>query len=351
MTVEAKEYTEETVIERPADKLPEETEVEETKEEKPKNIRSEIADKYSKKFNPEPEEEEKGEDGDKVSADKNKKDDGTVEVIVNGQKILADKSKIDDAGGVENYQKTVAAHQGLKELAKQRKMLENERLLIAQEKELIKQQQNLPPAKEDDSSQEEVLTSLKEEQISLMKQYNDALYSSDEDKSVVLLQELIANGVKMSAPKQPTQEPIDQEQIINTAVDRIHKENAETAKFQYALDEAQTKFKEEYADIYNNVTAKNIANEQTKVLKVQNPDWTPMQVVMKAGEITRNIVQGLRDTGSEQDDAKERERKIADKAKRSSVKPAGIRAAAKQQPKPQTNSDYIANLRKSRGLE
>lgn len=362
MPVENKEFVDDVVIERPQDKV---EEVDVNPEEETSDIRTQIADKYNKQFNPEPEEDDpepkeddpEHDDGNPELKDedpKHKEEDSThTEVIVNGQRIMAENAKIEAAGGVENYQKAVAAHQGLQEVAKQRKLLANEKLLFEQERRLAEQQQNtnLPPSEEDDSSPEEDLTSLKETQKSLMKQYNDALYSSDEDKATVLLEELISNGVKMSVPKQPTQKPIDQDEIINTAVNRIHQENEQAAMIQRSINDAKDLFKKEYADVYDNTTARNIANEQTKVLKRQNPNWSPEQVIMKAGEITRTIVEGLRQDSEVVDDAAEKQNKIANKIKNSAVKPTGQRAAAKTVPKRQTNSDYITQLRKDRGLE
>jgi len=120
MPVENKEFVDDVVIERPQDKV---EEVDVNPEEETSDIRTQIADKYNKQFNPEPEEDDpeskeddpEHDDGNPELKDedpKHKEEDSThTEVIVNGQRIMAENAKIEAAGGVENYQKAVASQQ------------------------------------------------------------------------------------------------------------------------------------------------------------------------------------------------------------------------------------------------
>lgn len=271
-----------------------------------------------------------------------------VEVIVNGFKKMVSKEKVDQAGGVEIYQKSLAANQGLQELAEQRQALKREQ----EEFEQYKSQQRLPSDGErSDNTQANNLpndgdgnTGLPDDSDDtkeLLKQYHEAiLYGDDDDVANDLLDKIMTTRTQNAATQ------IDYDRIANQA--------AETARAQLKRDEwqsdvaqANTNFAEMFPDLAQDEELFNVTNNKTAELLKIHPDWSPSKIIEEAG----NQVQGWVNSLAGQSNSPTRNEKIAHKKNTKAVKAATGRAKAKPEPKQQTNSEYILAERKRRGLE
>ena len=103
-----------------------------------------------------------------------------VEVKVNGQTRMVEQTKIDDGGGLETYQKQLAANEGLQSLSNERKLFkqEQEQLVKQQEQFAVKQSLSVQ-----DGIKETPATNVpsSDERKQLVKQYHQAI----DRKSVV----------------------------------------------------------------------------------------------------------------------------------------------------------------------
>ena len=285
-----------------------------------------------------------GRDSDTEREDEEQELPSKVEVIVNGQRMMADKEKVEKAGGIENYQRNLASHLGLQELAKQRKLLNEEKQVF--DEYVREKTASLPSQEPDDSKPPEVNVDSPENR-ELMTDYHEAIYEGDNARATELLMQLMQKGISVPQQPQVQSDPINRDELVEEAVQRVRNEQRQQ-QYQMSVQQARRKFAEEFSEIENDPVARQVANEKTKLIMQSSPDLTPEQIVMEAGKQTRLWMQGLANKSATQES---KQRKIAAKEKQVTVPAGSTRSVAKPPPKIPTNSDYISELRRSRGLE
>jgi len=321
-----------------------EVEVDEYKEptqDEPLNERQAIAEKYNQRRHEELGIEDEVEEPDKEV----KSEPEQIEVTINGVKKMVDKARVDAAGGVENYQKNVAANVRLQEAAQERKRIEQERQRFYKEREELQRQQRqfeeerlkyaqsltrqpqadktLPPA---------------DEQSDLVSAYNEAMFEGDTEQANDLLK-------KITAANKPT---VDIEAIKREAAQAARQslqrdiQITEQQRKQREIQQANAEFQATYPDIVSDENLYQLTNQRTITIQQEHPDWNPAKVIDEAARQTLAWKQRIA-SASESDERTNAKRAI------SSVKSGSGRAQAKPQPKPMTNSEYIESLRRARG--
>jgi len=207
----------------------------------------------------------------KLDPEKKPDDDPeTIEVKVNGIKKLVLKSEVDAEGGVANYQKARSADERMRQNAEERRRLdadqqalEKRELAIAQQEEALLSDTNNKPEPSTDASV------ISDEAIAI----KDKMYSGDEVKTQEAVQDILDAANNTATPELNTQEIIDQT----------------TAQVQWGMDLNQAKkdFEADYSDINSNQEYREYANNATKRIMAENPEWTPSQILVEAGEQSR----------------------------------------------------------------
>ncbi len=265
-----------------------------------------------------------------------------IDVVINGKKRKVPREKVDKAGGIVQYQKLVAADEGLRELAEERKRFQAERnQLEAQRKQLqhmqaqVQQQPRVaPPGKDVPPSNDLEL----DEGLMLerAKKYRDSLYEGKDEDADKIFVESMKSAVAAARRQVPTQS-IDPREVENRVMQQIEwrMRNTQVAK-------AQAEFREEFADIASDPQLFKLADAETVTLMEQHPNWTPDEIIREAGSRIRawNAERAAQSSGGVQ----------AQKRRLSGVYAGTARSKAPTQPKPMSRSEYVAKLRESRNL-
>ena len=248
-----------------------------------------------------------------------------IEVKINGRVRTVSKDKIDAAGGLDIYQKSIAANEGLQDLAAQRKQLQMQSVALQQERTRFAEEktkatsQPSPPI----GDQKEIKNAARE--------YREALLDGDDAKADKLFVQWV--GMQKATPE------IDVRQIEAS----VTQKTVQTLNQQRAQQEivvAKQSFEKEFAEIMEDPRLFQMADKETEILMQEQPTWTAQQIMTEAG----NRIRSWRGTEKTSD-------RVAEKRAMNAPKAAAGRAKAKPTVKPQTNSDYVSQLRKSRGLE
>lgn len=189
-----------------------------------------------------------------------------VKLKVDGQERLV---PFDDA--VRNLQKAGAADRRLQEAAERQRQLEdrerniaaNEQRLQAKLSELHKQ----PPANAGADPDEQ--------DIALAKKAWESMLDGDEEEAPAALARLIAAARSHS----PT---VDPEAIAQVALHKIQER-----EFDKGIEKGKAVFAEEYSDIMADPILFEVANQKTIALQDEHPDWSPEQIILEAGRLTR----------------------------------------------------------------
>jgi hypothetical protein len=281
--------------------------------EKPSEEDPAPADLVEKAAEPEPEEE--------------------VMVKVNGKEKMVPKSKIEAAGGIEAYRKNAAASELLNQASAERREVEARKLqLDEQERQLTAEREEFQRARH-----QPALVSadgMKE----LAHKYHAAIMDGEMDKaSELLLQMQSARGDVGEIAKQAAAEAratIKQEQAREQQI-----------KFEVERREAVEWFAEEFSDISGDDELRSMADRKTIELMEAHPDWGPRKVIEESARSVRDWM-GNKGIGN-----KLPSDKLEAKRTLSVVKGGSARAVPRQASKLPTNSQYIENLRKLRGLD
>jgi len=270
----------------------------------------------------------------------------TVEIKVNGRTLTVDKAKVDAVGGVEFYQKQVAVGDGFKDLAEQRKRLDEEKAALEEEKRrLHTQQPNLPPADDSTQTSQDLPTSddQRREKADLVKKHREALLDGDDKTADKLMMELLGSA----QGSQPATQPIDPEElegrVINKAV-ALMTEQGQQKEIRSAGDQ----FFGENPELLIDKRLFAAVDDETNVVAAEHPTWGTKQVMDEA----YNRVQEWRGItpGSPKPSTPPTDR-VSEKRSLRSPRAGTGRATTPPQKPPQTNSEYVTQLRKARGLE
>jgi len=316
-------------------------------DDRPKDPRSEIAEKFERthrNFSAEQPSDPDADEGDDEAAPAEPE---MITVKVNGKERQVDKAKVDAAGGVEIYQKQLAANEGLRQLSEDRKLLDQEITRIRQEREALEQQMAELSRPKPDAERD--LPEIDGDQLQALKQkasgFREALFDGDEDKADEILTELLIEAQKNPAT------PNDAESVVESAASKAV-QMIEQDNHRKSLINAFEALQSDYSDIVDDPRLWNMTDAETVLVKREHPEWTPDKIMREAGDRIRQ----WRDTRSgEQPPKPGNGTTIDDKRqeKRQLSTPSGgsRRSQPKPAPKPETNSEYIQRLRQQRGLE
>lgn len=272
-----------------------------------------------------------------------------IEVKIYDETRRVPKSKVDKAGGIVEYQKQVAVAEGFQRNAKRTQELDaREERIKAQElespaasdelptldaPEVQKPNPDDPPAKGDQSLE------------SLLTNYHEALLEGDDD-----LRDQLA--LKLHKRNSESQRPLDMDSVIDRvatkAADLISTRQADERKSQRLNDtrdaadsliakvpKLQHKSKEFDPLLYNAV------NDETDIIAREHPDWEPAKVIAESWNKVKAWKGGtnVSSMSSKQEQKRGMNRPLAS---------SGRHAPPAADP-PKTDSDYVTNLKKSRG--
>lgn len=270
--------------------------------------------------------------------------DDEITVKVNGKERKVSRDKIDAAGGVEAYQKNAAASEILNQATAQaRQVKEAAEQLERRRQELDEREKRITQAPPDEILPAALTTRLPAEPgalKALARQYHDAMLDGDIDKADELLLQI--NAAQTATAVNP-------EEIATRAVQRAREElTAEdrakrVKKFEADRLAAVDEFQKNHKDLASNPDAHNMVDAKTLEVYREHPDWAPKAIIDEAANRVRTMIQSVATptTTTSKLDAKRNSTQIRAGSARSANRPA---------PKPQTNSEYVANIRAARGL-
>lgn len=293
----------------------------------PEDERTRIAREYDERMgNVTAEAEGEGQDDPGTEAESPEQ----VEVTINGQTRLVDADKVEEAGGVVAYQKSLAADQGLRELAEQRRAFnEQVQRFNAAQAETQDARQRAPATPEDNNPapSEDGL-----DKGTIAKKALEALYDGEDETAAQYLVQLTEAG--------RGEAPIDLE-----AVKREAAQAGAALQYQRDLEEGKEDFAIDYPDIAKSQQLFHAADQLTKQVAQEHPHWRPQRVLKETGKrIMAEVEARNKAAGGTAAD------KLAAKRASTNVGANSVRGKPRPAPKPQTDSDYVASLVKRRGL-
>lgn len=309
-----------------------------TDPETPKSPKEEIYAKYDQARR-----EEYGEEEPKTEPKTEPKaQNSAVEVVINGKKRQVDKNKVDKAGGIVQYQKVIAADEGLRELANERKRLKQEQeQLNMHRRQLQDMQARLQAAPPPQGVPQQRSKAGPSDDGQLLKQaetYRKNLYEGKDEEADSLFVEVIRNATATQAPQAPQ---IDPSAIENRVLQKISQRD-----YSRSLQSAQNTFAEEYSDITSDPKLFQMADMETLRVREEHPSWAPDQIIREAGSRIRGWMdERTSPTKSRSEALTSRKRSL------SSVSAGSTRAKEAPAPRHMTKSEYVQTLRNSRNLD
>ncbi len=171
---------------------------------------------------------------------------------------------------------------------------------------------------------------------------DDLLHGDPNDAVESLSQVIQQNGAPQSAP-------VDVDEISERAAVKVN-EKQDAKAHKKAMDEGRATFKEEYPDIVADKDLFNLTNSKTLEVAEMNPDFTPTEVMREAGRLIRDKFLSKPEQEPDDDQDTENDRQT----QKENLVPMPKKATATREQEPeeqeQTPTDYIDELRKSRGL-
>jgi len=282
-----------------------------------------------------------------ISADDLKEE--IVEVKIYDEVRRVPKSKVDKAGGIAEYQKQVAVAEGFQRNAKRTQELdEREARIKAQElaskpvpdelptldaPEVQKPNPDDPPAKGDQSLEE------------LLTNYHEALLDGDDETRDQL-------ALKLHKRNSESAQPVNMDSMIDRVADRaaniIVKREADEKAKQRLIDttaaadsliertpQLQHRHKQFDRILYNAV------NDETDIIENLHPDWEPAKVIAEAWNKVKSWKGG---TNVNTLNAKQEQKRAMNRPQASTG-----RHTPPPEPPARTDSDYVTDLKKSRG--
>jgi len=269
-----------------------------------------------------------------------------VEIKVHGRSIMVEKDKIEKAGGVVAYQKEVAVQQGFQDLAQQRKNLEAREQMIAQREQQLQKQAALPTLDKQQAKPQTTQndppapTGDQPNMAALIKQHREALLDGDDETADNLLAELLS--IPHKAQKE---QGFDPDQLIQQATQQAV-QNIEQRERNKSLVKARDKLYQDHPELNQDTRLFQAVDEETVKVEREHPDWEPAQILVESW----NRVDQWRSGGRpERQQSASSEQKQQEKRAMSHPKAANGRAQAPPQPKVQTRSDIVNQLRAARG--
>ena len=265
-----------------------------------------------------------------------------VEIKIYGETRNVDAEKIDKMPGdtredrIQAYQKQQAVDAGMQDNARQRDTLDNRaQALDERERQIANYEASLPtPGATQADPPEDPPTPGDQSIDELARKYQESVYDGEENAP-----ELLAELVK-SAKSQGT--PIDESVIITRAADELERRTRRknvTAATKMLIDVHPELNRE--SDQFDSRLWTAI-DDETTVVERQNPEWEPQAVLDEAYNRVSNWKGDTHKTGTMTD-------KAASKRNMNRPRANSGRYTPPPPPPERTASDYVADLRKSRG--
>lgn len=273
-------------------------EKEEAKEESEKLARDIISEAYNKvEEEPEPKEPV----------------DEKVEIKVNGVTRSVLKRDVDAKGGVEAYQKVVAADMGLRNLADERKRFEQEKLEF-----------NTAKALSEKKDKPEVTVN------ELAKKYRESLFDGDEAGADELLTTIAQSRTLDSRAIQ------NDDGVRRVVTEQVQQELGRQ-RYEQDLVRGKDMFSEKFPSLADDPRLFAMVDEETLVVEKEHSDWSPTQIIEEAAVRVKSWRDGI--TGAPKEHPK----------RRMGMPKSGTgRTRPKATPTPTTPSDYVRMLQEQR---
>lgn len=263
--------------------------------------------------------------------------DEMVTVKILGDPRQVPKSKIDAAGGIENYQIRIAAQEQMERNAHERAALEaRQAALDERERRLSEAQAEIPAMDSQEGQTPDRSTPTDGQNLEEMaRRYQEAVYD-DADEAPSILARMIATAAKTGQTFDATalRKQVKEDVIAEQRQARIVKAGRALIEAHPELQAGSSQFDPR---MYNAI------DDETVVVEREHGDWDPEQVVQEAYERIQKW------KGTPQPETMSEKQA----AKRAMTRPrVGTQRYVPPPPPPrQTNSDYVAQERKRRGLE
>lgn len=265
--------------------------------------------------------------------------DEMVTVKINGKEKRVSRAKVDEAGGLDIYQKRLAAEDNMRQAAEERRRVqEYEQQLVAKAQELQRYEQEIQKR----ATQQPASSPPSDGETKQMaREYHEAMLNGDLDRADELLIKL--QGAQRQAT--PDADAIARKAAAEAKKAMDYERQQEALKaFEKERQEANELFEEEFADVAEDPELRDWANQKTAKLFKENPDWGPKKIISEAARQVREAI-------GKNVPAAEPSSKLEAKRSMTNVKGGSTRAAPRPVPKPPSRSQYVENLRKARGLE
>lgn len=241
-----------------------------------------------------------------------------VTIKVDGQSREVPLSEIRDAG-VRTLQKESAADKRLAEATE----------IQRQASEMLRQAQTpvLLPTPSAPADAEELKAAA--------KKFSDAIFSGEEDAT----QAAIEDVMKLQQVATPQTPSVSAEEISSMVQATVQQEESRRE-----LASAQLAFAKDFPDIDSDPDLKELANIKTIAIQQEHPEWTPGQVISKAGEEVMSKIKSTNTPDNSEVLESRRQRK------RSATPPpsAAARAPQPKEQKPPTRKDVVAEMQSRR---
>jgi hypothetical protein len=262
-----------------------------------------------------------------------------IEVKVNGKTRMVLREKVESAGGLDVYQKRLAAEEGMQQVTNERRQVQAERQQLRDDQQKFHQWQQKQLQK--DKSPPQGGTEEKESppeggsDVKVMAQkYREALYDGNDDKA----DEIFAQMAKAQGA-QPATPNVNPDEIANQVLERTRKKMQEDQRTK-DVRAGQKLFSEKFNDIAQDPRLFEMTNSETVRVQNENPDWSPQEVIEEAGSRIRSW--------AEDHHMIRRNDKLDKKRAINTPRAASGRANSKPAPQPMSNRDYVKNQQKLR---
>lgn len=290
--------------------------------------RTEVTDESGDAGEPDPDGEDKGNGDD---ADRGEQDD-LVTIKVDGKEQQVPRSQVYEFG-IKSLQKEIAADARLAEASSMRRQLDTDRAMLQRREAEINamaaqieqqdQQSGSHPREGADDYRE------------IAKAALQAIFDGEEDKAAEQLARL-SQGRDHVTPEMLQQMATQASQQAKLELQN----ELRAEKWSAELGEAREWFEDKHKDIADDPEWRAIADRETADLMREHPDWFPKKVVEEAVKRVAKLRKSLPGTTDRR----------AIKQQIDSPRGASGRLPAPKEPTPQTRSEYIKELRRTRGL-
>ncbi len=266
-----------------------------------------------------------------------------VEIKILGETRTVPKAKVDALGGVENYQIRVAAQEQMERNAHERRALDQrEQALIAREQQVAEQEAKVPAMDPTDGheSPDDLPASDGQTLEEMARQYQEAVYD-DKAEAPQLLAQIVQTAVRTG---QQLPQQIDEDALREKVAEDIlsQQRQAKVVKASQALIAAHPELNSRNPEF--DMRMFTAIDYETTVVEREHPDWEPEEVVQEAYD----RIQKWKGVPKQPETMSDKQA-----AKRAMTRPRTGTQRYQQPPPPprKTNSDYVAEQRKARGLD